>query len=88
MKEFLGIGGYTRPAEGAYSWQHLTFVGSLLVVMIFLGVFFGIRNRNSDIKRLECNTHILIRDSNDNRYEIEDYTALDRQSTHLLFSYI
>lgn len=51
-------------------------------------VKFGIRNRNSDIKRLECNTHILIRDSNDNRYEIPDTSKLDKHSLHLLFSYL
>ena len=29
MKEFFGFGGYSRPAEGFLSWQHLLFVGSL-----------------------------------------------------------
>lgn len=45
MKEFLGIGGYTRPAEGFLSWQHLLFVGMLLTVMTFLAVWLGRRNR-------------------------------------------
>lgn len=45
MKEFLGIGGYTRPAEGFMSWQHLTFVGSLLAVMVVLAVWLGKRYR-------------------------------------------
>ena len=49
MKEFLGIGGYSRPAEGAYSWQHLTFVTGLVAVMILLAVVLGIRNRNKDL---------------------------------------
>lgn len=47
MKEFFGIGGYTRPAEGFLSWQHLTFVGSLLVVMTLLAIFLGKRNRSA-----------------------------------------
>lgn len=45
MKEFLGIGGYTRPAEGFLSWQHLLFVGSLLAVMVLLAAWIGKRNR-------------------------------------------
>lgn len=45
MKEFLGIGGYTRPAEGFMSWQHLLFVGSLLTIMVLLAVWLGKRNR-------------------------------------------
>ncbi len=57
MKEFLGIGGYQRPAEGAYSWQHLLFVGSLLTVMILLAVVLGIRNRD---KALSQKNKVLI----------------------------
>ncbi len=46
IKEFLGFSGadgvsYWREAEGAYSWQHLTFVTSLLVVMAILAVLLG-----------------------------------------------
>ena len=46
IKEFLGLSGadgvsYWREAEGAYSWQHLTFVTSLLVVMAVLAAFLG-----------------------------------------------
>ncbi len=51
MKEFLGIGGYTRPAEGAYSWQHLLFVTVLVTGMILLAVLLGIRNRNKDFSK-------------------------------------
>ncbi|MBR4308624.1 MAG: YwaF family protein [Oscillospiraceae bacterium] len=50
IKEFFGFGGYSRPAEGAMSWQHLTFVTSLVVVMTLLAVFFGLRNRNKSLK--------------------------------------
>ena len=51
MKEFLGIGGYSRPAEGAYSWQHLTFVSCLLLAMTILAVVLGIRNREKTEKQ-------------------------------------
>lgn len=46
MKEFFGWGGYTREAEGFLSWQHLTFVTFLMLVMIALAIIFGRKNRN------------------------------------------
>lgn len=46
MKEFFGIGGYQRTPEGAFSWQHLLFVASLMVAMVVLAVFLGRRNKN------------------------------------------
>lgn len=48
MKEFLGIDGYARPAEGYFSWQHLVFVTSLIMIMIALAVFLGKKYRNTD----------------------------------------
>ena len=51
MKEFLGIGGYTRAAEGFLSWQHLTFVGSLLLIMVVLAVVLGKQNQSKDEKQ-------------------------------------
>ena len=51
-------------------------------------VSFRIRNRHSDIKQLHGTNRVLIRDSNDNRYEIKDYTKLDAHSQRLLFSYL
>ncbi len=51
-------------------------------------VTFRIRNRHSDIKQLRGTTRIIIRDSNDNRYEIPDYTLLDPTSRKFLFSYL
>ena len=48
MKEFFGIGGYTREAEGYFSWQHLTFVTSLMIVMVTLALIFGYINKNKD----------------------------------------
>ena len=49
MKEFFGIGGYTREPEGFMSWQHLTFVTSLMVIMAVFAVFYGKRNRNRSL---------------------------------------
>lgn len=45
MKEFFGIGGYTRVPEGYLSPQHLIFVSLLLVTMVALAVLLGLRNR-------------------------------------------
>ena len=44
---------------------------------------FQIRNRHSDIKML-YDGRILIRDADDNRYEIENFNALDKTSRKLL----
>lgn len=51
-------------------------------------VTFRIRNRNSDIKKLYGTARVVIRDSNDNRYEIPDFNALDPQSMRQLYSYL
>ena len=51
MREFLGIGGYSRPAEGFLSWQHLLFVGSLLCVMVILAIWLGKCNRTASPER-------------------------------------
>ena len=45
MKEFFGFGGYTRPIEGFFSWQHLVFVTLLMAVMVALAILFGRRYR-------------------------------------------
>lgn len=50
MKEFLGFGGYQRIPEGKYTWQHLTFVLSLIAIMIALAVIIGILNSKKDLK--------------------------------------
>ena len=50
MKEFFGFGGYTRTPEGYFSWQHLLFVTSLMIIMIALAIFFGRKNRDKDAK--------------------------------------
>ena len=46
MDEFFGFGGFQRTPEGAYSWQHLLFVTSLMALMVFLAVFLGKKNKN------------------------------------------
>ena len=54
MREFFGLnfidGGYDyiRAAEGAWSWQHITFVSLILIAMVALAVFFGKKNRDLD----------------------------------------
>ena len=48
IKEFFGIGGFTREVEGYFSWQHLTFVTSLMIIMILLAIWFGKKYRNMD----------------------------------------
>ena len=49
MKEFFGWDGYSRTPEGYMSWQHILFVTSLMIVMIALAVFLGIKNKNKEI---------------------------------------
>ena len=50
LKEFFGFGGYQREPEGAYSWQHLVFISSALLIMTVLAVVLGIVNRMRDEK--------------------------------------
>ena len=46
MREFFGFGGYSRPAAGFLSPEHLLFVSFLVTLMIAAAVFFGLRNRD------------------------------------------
>ncbi len=48
MKEFFGFGGYTREPEGYMSWQHLTFVTSLMIVMTLLAILLGKKAKNKN----------------------------------------
>ncbi|MBP5293226.1 MAG: YwaF family protein, partial [Clostridia bacterium] len=41
IREFFGFGGYQREAEGYFSWQHLTFVTVLMILMVLLAVLLG-----------------------------------------------
>lgn len=50
LREFFGFGGYQREPEGFMSWQHLTFVTSLMIVMTLLAIYFGKRNKNKGDK--------------------------------------
>ena len=63
LREYFGIGGYQRVPEGAYSWQHLTFVGVLVAAMVGLAVWLGRRNRlrqERDKNRVLCWAAVLI----------------------------
>jgi len=48
---------------------------------------FRIRNRHYDMKVYD-NNRVIIRDSDDNRYEIEDLAKLDRKSWLLIASFL
>lgn len=63
MKEFLGFGGYSRPAEGFLSWQHLLFVSALMTAMVFMAVYLGKQNKYrpiADKNKVLIYTAILI----------------------------
>lgn len=45
MKQYLGFGELTAQPSGAYSWQHLTFVTSLVLIMTALAVWIGLYYR-------------------------------------------
>lgn len=57
IKEFFGFGGYQRVPEGYLSWQHLTFVSALVVIMIALAAVLGIRNQG---KSMSARNRVLI----------------------------
>ena len=48
MREFFGFGGYERPIEGYFSWQHIVFVTCFMIAMVAAAVFLGRKNRNAD----------------------------------------
>ena len=63
MKEFFGFGGFQREPEGYMSFEHLSFVTTLMILMIGLSVYLGIRNRGRDFSaknRVLIITAILI----------------------------
>ena len=49
IREFLGFGGYQRPAEGYMSWQHLSFVTALVVLMAVCAVALGRKYKNKSV---------------------------------------
>lgn len=57
MREFFGLTktsgdsfGFSRVAEGAWSWQHIVFVSSLLIIMFLLAMYFGKKNKDKTNK--------------------------------------
>ena len=50
MKEFFGIGGFTREPSGAFSFEHLLIVSIFIALMIGLAVGFGIWARKKEYK--------------------------------------
>ena len=58
MREFFGFGGYTRVPEGFMSWQHLTFVTSLMAIMITLAICVGLKHKSKSDK--EKNLPLII----------------------------
>lgn len=57
MKEFFGVGGYQRPAEGFLSWQHILFVSFFIVCIVVLAIYLGRKNRQ---KSYEEKNKVLI----------------------------
>lgn len=47
LREFFGFGGYQRTPEGAMSWQHLSFVTLLVLIMTALAIFLGKKKKQA-----------------------------------------
>ena len=75
ITEILGV----TDRAGALTWHVNTDRGE---------VIFRIRNRHADVKLLYGTNRVLLRDADDNRYEIPDLTRLDKKSQKFLFYYI
>ena len=50
LKVFLGYLPDPREPEGAFSWQHILFVSSLMIAMVVLAVLLGKKYKDSDLK--------------------------------------
>ncbi len=57
IREFFCLEGRQWPVEGYFSWQHLTFVSVLMVLMVAAAVFFGLGSRG---KTFEAKNKVLI----------------------------
>ena len=58
MQDFFGFNDYDGVLiEGAYSWQHLTFVLTLIVIMVAAAIYFGLRDKE---KTLEEKNKVLV----------------------------
>lgn len=62
--DFFGLGEYSngefhfiREPSGAWSWQHLTFVSFLIVSMIALAIWIGLRQKH---KSIESKNRVLV----------------------------
>ena len=51
-------------------------------------VKFRIRSRHSDIKKMHGSNRIIVRDTNDNRYEIPDLRELDKRSRSMIDAFL
>lgn len=51
MREFFGFGGYARQPEGYLSWQHLTFVTLLMLIMTSAAILLGRRYRTRPMEQ-------------------------------------
>ena len=51
-------------------------------------ITFGVQDRHADVRVFWNKNRIVIRDKNDNRYEIKDFKKLDKHSLRYLFPYI
>lgn len=50
IQQFFGIND-TRPVEGFMSWQHLTFVSALVLMMALLAFLLGFKNKTADSRQ-------------------------------------
>ena len=73
LKEFFGIGGYSRTPEGAWSWQHILFTSVIISIMIFLSILSGLKFRKNE--RIKQKT-IVIAAIAINTFEIFKITML------------
>ena len=50
MKEYFGFGGYTKAPEGYLSLYQIMTVSLCMIIMITLGIFLGIKNKDKELK--------------------------------------
>ena len=74
LKEFFGFGGFSREPEGWFSWQHITFVTSLMVIMVALAIILGRKNKNSSDKATVTGSrkiiHLTVKNLHGRRYAV------------------
>ena len=91
IKEFFGFGGYQREPEGYLSWQHLTFVSALVVIMIALAAVLGIRNQGHFHYRTHRQSTIVSLSDPDTKrhlqYPLKPYSFYRMLSEKIFYSY-